>query len=254
MRIFYASDLHIEFPQNYNYIYSELLKIKSNFNKDEDILLLLGDTFVIRNYSIKNNIFDLLSEMFKDVYILFGNHEFYDGYDISLIENEYFKKIRKNVYLVNNITFNYDNHKIILSTLFSNIRLENSLTVSKGMNDFYRIRYKKELLTVTQYNRLHRSNLQFVKDNIVDNCVIGTHYVPTTYVSEPRYKTSKIKDGFVTELFDLIYDNNIKYWLYGHNHYTNEKEINGTIIKSNQMGYYFSIDENFEFFKSLELK
>ena len=249
--IYFGSDLHIEFKQNYNYVYNKL-KDKT-FNNENDILLLLGDTFVIQNYSIQNNIFDLLSEKFKDVYVLFGNHEFYNGFNIALAEKNYFRSIRKNVYLINNYSFHYDNHKIILSTLFSHIKPENEFNAIQVLKDFKQIYYNEKLLTVEIYNKLHKNNLDFIKNEIEDGCIIGTHHVPTSYVINPKYKNSKIRDNFIIELFDMIYDSNIKYWLYGHNHYTVEKEINNTIVSSNQMGYYYSIDENFEFFKHLKI-
>ncbi len=247
--IHFASDLHIEFRNNYNYIYNNILKLKDTPN---DILLLLGDTFVINNIFYNDKFFDLISSKFKDVYLLLGNHEFYNKFDISQAGKQFYKKIRNNVHLVNNFSFYYNKRKIILSTFFSHINPENEFNILNSLNDFKHIYYNNNIITIKQYNEFHKICFEYIKNEIEDNCIIGTHHVPTELVINPEYKNDSIREAFVTEYFDFIYDNNISYWLYGHNHYTNNDKINNTIIKSNQLGYNINIGK-FKLFDIINL-
>lgn len=250
--LYFASDLHIEYIQNYNYVLDQLKnRIFLNF---EDILVLAGDTFIIRNDAIRNQIFDILSEKFKDVYILIGNHELYDGYDASLMTNEIFKKIRKNVYLVNNHTFEYNNYKILLTTLFSHISYTNAWYIQRNTECFSRLKYNKENYNVDYHNYLHEMSLMWLKRNFDDkNNIVITHYAPTRQINSARYMASRINENFTTELFKFIEEFPIKYWVYGHTHYNKDVKLAGTEIISNQMGYYSAICDNFEFFREIKV-
>ena len=257
--IYYASDLHLEQIPNYNHVLYELKQLHNfaylDYNKEKDILILAGDTFIIRWGAIRNQIFDILSDIFKDVYIIIGNHELNWGYDTCLMNDGFFKKIRKNVYLVNNVTINHDGYKIIMTTLFSKID-ENpyvQMVINQSISDFKFNTFFNNKYSINIHNMLFDNSFNYIKNNINgDNIIIATHFAPTFLLQKDDYKTSNIKSMFYTELHDFIYDNeNIKYWIYGHTHYNKNIVINKTQILSNQLGYYNYINEDFEFFKHI---
>lgn len=78
MIIQYASDLHLEFADNWRYLRDNPLEVKG------DILILAGDIGYLGddNYC-KHPFWDWASENFKEVIVCMGNHEFYKYYDIA---------------------------------------------------------------------------------------------------------------------------------------------------------------------------
>src|SRR5450759_538264 len=99
MKIQYASDLHLEFPEN-----KEFLK--------KNPLLSGGDFF---NY---------ISVTFKTTYWIPGNHEYYNS-DLSARTGSFNEKIKENLFLVNNISVIQDDVKLIFSTLWTSISSSN---------------------------------------------------------------------------------------------------------------------------------
>ena len=70
MKIQYASDLHLEFADNWRYLKAHPLEVTG------DILLLAGDIGYLGddNYS-KHPFWDWASENYKEVHCCMGNHE-----------------------------------------------------------------------------------------------------------------------------------------------------------------------------------
>ena len=77
MKIQYASDLHLEFADNWRYLKAHPLEVTG------DILLLAGDIGYLGddNYS-KHPFWDWASENYKELHCCMGNHEFYKYYDV----------------------------------------------------------------------------------------------------------------------------------------------------------------------------
>ena len=80
MKIQYASDLHLEFADNWRYLKAHPLEVTG------DILLLAGDIGYLGddNYS-KHPFWDWASENYKEVHCCMGNHEFYKYYDVATL-------------------------------------------------------------------------------------------------------------------------------------------------------------------------
>jgi len=77
MIIQYVSDLHLEFPDNKDYL------LKHPIRPCADILVLAGDIMTFSSLNKNDGFFDKVSADFKSVYWLPGNHEYYH-YDMSL--------------------------------------------------------------------------------------------------------------------------------------------------------------------------
>lgn len=97
MRIQYASDLHLEFRANSDYVLLNPLEVAG------EVLVLAGDiTLFGRNKYMNSPFFDWCSENYKQTFIIPGNHEYYDGVDLSESLTDFEMMIRPNVRYLNN--------------------------------------------------------------------------------------------------------------------------------------------------------
>ena len=143
MKIQYASDLHLEFADNWRYLKAHPLEVTG------DILLLAGDIGYLGddNYS-RHPFWDWASENYKEVHCCMGNHEFYKYYDVETLPNGYLLEIRSNVFSHYNGIVRIGDTDIILTTLWSRIPLEDAYFTEQVISDFRRILYKGELMTM----------------------------------------------------------------------------------------------------------
>ena len=81
MKIQYASDLHLEFAENWRYLREHPLE------KAGDILVLAGDIGYIgdENYSL-HPFWNQVADQYEQVLVIPGNHEFYKYYDIASLQ------------------------------------------------------------------------------------------------------------------------------------------------------------------------
>jgi len=244
MIIQYASDLHLEFPQN-----REFLKLNPIQPKG-DILLLAGDIIPFSEIGKHSYFFDYLADSFQFVYWIPGNHEYYhsDSAEKCGYLNE---RIRGNVFLINNLSVVHYNVKIILSTLWSKISVANKFVIEQFLNDFHLIKYNGKRFTSEQYNIFHKESLEFIRDEITrevaDKTIVVTHHAPTFFNYPEKYKKSMLNEAFTVELFDFIEANGPDYWIYGHTHFnTPVFEIKKTKLLTNQLGYVHE-NEHFSF-------
>ncbi len=63
--------------------------------------------------------------------------------------------------------------------------------------------------------------------------------MPTFQVVAPCHKDLVLNSAFASDYGDLISNNRIDAWIYGHSHTNIDAEIGGTKVLSNQMGYVF---------------
>lgn len=97
MTIQYASDLHLEFADNREFVE------RGGLTPVGDILVLAGDVSYLGDHKMmKRPFFDWCAEHFRQTYIVPGNHEFYHGYDIALTMEDFEFAYRKNVRYLNN--------------------------------------------------------------------------------------------------------------------------------------------------------
>ena len=232
------SDLHQEFITNY-------YKIPPK----SDYLILAGDIHNICKSNFKL-FFDYVSQNWKEVFYVPGNHEYYDRYQtISYLNKQYklFFKDYTNIHLLDNnsyiLNLNEINIKIIGSTLWS------SITDTQSINDFKFINEKLDtFISKDLFNKLHYESVKYIKDEIDNNnnekIIVITHFPPIQKnTSSPKYVNEKqhIKDYFSSNIL-LDFKNQsdkILCWIHGHTHHSNdfiEPETNIRVI-SNQLGY-----------------
>jgi len=235
LKIQYASDLHIEFPANKEYLKQHPLHAVG------EVLVLAGDIVPFALMDKHQNFFSYVADNFKTTYWLPGNHEYYH-FDIAEKSGELHEKIRSNVFLVNNTSVVHENAKLIFSTLWSHISPGYQWQIERSLNDFHLIKHKGYRFSAEQYNQLHAESLAFIQNELKtvqkEKIAVFTHHCPTFLNYPEQYKGDVLNEAFAVELFDMIETSRIDYWAYGH-HRSNipEFSIENTKLITNQLGY-----------------
>ena len=252
MRIQYASDLHLEFEENTNFLMTNPLKVTG------EILILAGDIHVIGTENwIENPFWDWASKNYKQVIVTYGNHEYYNSCDLSTMKEGFKYKIRDNIYYYYNCVITIDDVDIIVSTLWSHIDKENEKECVMSINDFHLIKYNGKVLTPEVFNEEHKKCLEFIKKSMSESKaktkIIVTHHVPSALLNAEEFKDSDINSAFIVDLTDYIKICGAKYWIFGHSHRNISKKIGKTYCLCNQLGYVTSGEnETFDFDKNID--
>ncbi|MFW0717601.1 metallophosphoesterase [Pedobacter sp. N23S346] len=248
MKIQFLSDLHMECYAN-----KKMLKASPIVPKAE-ILLMAGDIMPLKDINRHLDLFSFLSDNYKQVYWVPGNHEFY-GTDLSEYQQGININIKENINLLKETKIIIERCEIIFTTLWSRISNQNSSYVAGRMPDFSYINFNGKPLTVGDYNLQHTRSVAYL-DAILSTSpgmsrIVVSHHAPT-FVNYPDcYKESKLNEAFATEL--LLSEKKWKtdYWIFGHHHQNvdpfNVKEIK---MRCNQMGYVH-LNEEIKFMSKL---
>jgi predicted phosphohydrolase len=241
MKIQYASDLHLEFSEN-----KEFLK-RNPLLPGGDVLLLAGDIVSFAVMDKHADFFSYISDNFDITYWIPGNHEYYYS-DISEKSGFLNEAIKNNVFLVNNTSVILDNIKFIFSTLWSEIGTLNKWIIQQRISDFQVINYKNSRFSPDHFNELYHESHKFLKSEIEvafhGKTVVTTHHVPVLLNYPEQHKNDVLNEAFAVDLHHLIDDNKIDYWVYGHHHVNVEEfSIGKTKMLTNQLGYV-RYDEN----------
>ena len=239
MRIQYASDLHLEFADNWRHLKQNPIQVSG------EILILAGDIGYLGDQNYQNHLFwDWASENYDQVMVVLGNHEFYQYYDLSTMHEGLVGEIRPNVHYFYNKVVRLGNVDFILSTLWSRIEEKDAPYAEQCVTDFRRIMYRDKILTHREFNMEHDKCVRFIKKSIEKSTakykVVVTHHVPSFQLCASEFEGSALNGAFTVELEDYIMDSDINYWIYGHSHRNIEKTIGSCHCLSNQLGYVFS--------------
>ena len=254
MKIQYASDLHLEFKSNTEYLTTNPMKVTG------DILILAGDIHVIGSPNFMENPFwDWASKNYKQVIVAYGNHEYYKTCDLGTMKDGLKYKIRDNIYYYYNSVITIEDVDIIVSTLWSYIHKENEDACVYGVNDFRVIKYNGDNLTAEIFNNEHKKCLDFIKKSMQESKaktkIIVTHHVPSISLTAEEFRGSAMTDAFTVDLTDYIKKCGAKYWIFGHSHRNINKKIGSTSCLCDQVGYVSSGEnETFSGDKCIELK
>ena len=238
MKIQFASDLHLEFADNWRFLKNNPLQVTG------DILILAGDIGYLGddNYT-RHPFWDWASDNYQQVIACMGNHEFYKLYDIATLRDEFCIPIRRNVSSYYNAVVHLGDTDFFLSTLWARISLKEAYYTELVVSDFRRILYKGDLLTFADFNREHERCLAFLKKSIEESRankkIVVTHHVPSFKMQCPKFVGSSANGAFIVELEDFIEAHDVDYWIYGHSHYNVDVNIGSTHCLSNQLGYVF---------------
>ncbi len=234
MRIQYISDLHLEF---YNKLPDEFIK------READILCIAGDigypySSIYEEYLLK------VSETFRKVFLITGNHEYYNArgnrhHTMEEIENR-IRQIIKTMKL-NNVTFldneyeDYEGYRFVGSTLWSKVEKP---VVDYCINDF---RVIKEM-SVDLYNELHEVSREFLKSSVVTESplpvIVITHHLPSFQLVADEYKDSTALNKYFASKSEDLCVRTMKAWIYGHTHIRSDRISKmGIRFACNPIGY-----------------
>lgn len=233
MKIQICSDLHLEFPANRKWLE------KNPIDAVAETLIIAGDTHYLGNDYSKLDVIKRMSDEFKQVYLIPGNHEFYGGYDFDWAGRSFNENIFENVHMVNNHMVEQEGVKLIFSTLWSLIHIH-IREVTRGMADFRLIQKRREHITVDDYNAAHESCFAFLENAVAEpgKKVVITHHLPSNACNAEEFKNSLLNEGFMVDKTSFIENSDIDYWIYGHSHRNKaEFQLNGTKMVTNQLGY-----------------
>lgn len=235
IKIQYASDLHLEFPQNKEFMKQHPLQPVG------DVLVLAGDIVPFAILDQHQDFFSWVGDHFETTYWLPGNHEYYH-FDLTEKNGAINEKIRSNVFLINNTSVIHNNAKLIFSTMWSKLSPGHQWQIERSLNDFHLIKFNSYRFSAERYNQLHAESLAFITQALTEskaeNIVVCTHHCPTFLNYPEQYKGDVLNEAFAVELYDYIEGSDIKYWIYGH-HHTNTPifAIGNTQLLTNQLGY-----------------
>jgi predicted phosphohydrolase len=242
MKIQYASDLHLEFPLNREWMKEHPLEAAG------DVLILAGDICKLAQREDAEEFFDYLDKNFKHVYWVHGNHEYYGIIPNNIVDFQKHvvpQQFKKNIFLINNAIVTsrlFGTTEFIFSTLWSHVPPEKEFIVQQGVADYKYINMGSRMATVDDTNFMHANDLIYLKQKLevpkTGTRIVTTHHVPTLMNYPERYKNSDISFAFATELHDLIADSDVDYWIYGHSHCNVPPfKIGNTTMLTNQLGY-----------------
>nr|NQU93752.1 metallophosphoesterase [Bacteroidota bacterium] len=234
MKIQYASDLHLEFPHNKEFLKANPLQ------PNGDVLLLAGDIVPFAVMDKHKDFFDFVADNFEMTYWVPGNHEYYYS-DLVDRYGTFHERIRDNVHLLNNTVVRHADVELICSSLWTHISPSNQWKIENSLSDFQVIKYEGNKFTTGQYNLLHEECANFIKEALMakaNKSVVVSHHAPTFYNYPERFKGDALNEAFAVELFNFIEDSVADYWIYGHSHInTVDFKIGSTQLLTNQLGY-----------------
>jgi len=215
MKIQYASDLHLEFAENRNFIEN------GGMEPAGDVLVLAGDVSYLGDRNmIKRRFFDWCSEHFKETLIV------------------------KSVLL--------DDTEFFITTLWTHINPLYLWTIQRGMNDFRHGVLDGARFCANDVDSLHRRCLDWLSSALGGSTakrkVVVTHHCPTMRSEFNGYPGGALNSAFQVDLDSFIETSGVDYWVYGHTHFAggSGSKIGGTILLCNQLGYVFQ-NEHLDF-------
>jgi hypothetical protein len=243
----YISDVHLEFRGSYR-----IEPIAPN-------LALCGDIGWPETVDYHDFISDV-SKKFKNVFVVFGNHEYYNSVSkeekLSLIQKrKYTKNFPKNVYFLNNncvyldvntntIHKSYKDNciKIIGSTLWTNI----TYSTSKLMNDYKCIYFKKDKLinhrnVVNLFKKAKEYILKEIQKEPNVKCILLSHH-GTHPVFFGYNRNDLLFSAYTNNIPELYKQKNLIASISGHSHYSITEKLyfensHSIYFLSNQLGY-----------------
>lgn len=255
----YVSDTHLELLSK--------VPVLVNLDYENETLLLLGDigypASKIYKQFIKN-----CSKDWKNVFVLFGNHEYYNDdyrqtYTMDDIEQN-IKHFPPNVHFLNN-SFKYlsssndvfdnikddiknDNSKndnstkkyikIVGSTLWSDIETHVYLNDNNNIHVTQGSKFSHAMCRILFYSS-RKYILQEIDRESDIKCVLITHHGTHSLCNGEYYKDSPNVSGFITDIPELACKTNLIACINGHTHANINTYIPGTNIQllANCMGY-----------------
>ena len=251
MKFQLVSDIHLE-------LYKELPPLEEILIPSAPNLVLAGDICFILH---KNYVpfFEKISQLYDNIFYVFGNHEYYvqadnggiDGHTFSTLEDtaQNLLKHLKNIFVLNNKSIIIDDLVIIGTPLWCHYTLNHSRKkYIKYINNSDFLLYRNKLIPATNMtNNIHIKQKKWLEDEInkYENkkmILVITHYLPSFKCIPDKWIEDEDNDQFYTDLEHLVKKVNL--WVCGHTHSSTVAHVGRTPIIINPKG---KVGENNEY-------
>ena len=254
MKIQYASDLHLEFPDNSRWIEANPLKVNG------DVLVLAGDIHVLGTIEMfAHPFFDWCESNYAATLIVPGNHEYYGAFDLAQTLDHWDLSVRPHVHVLNNHSVIIDDTEFFLTTLWSRIAPQDEMLVNKHLTDCYRMFYHGHPFKACHFGEVHDVCRQWLDDALRESTakhrVVVTHHCPVLK-EDPRYESNGLTWAFIVPMESYVEQCGADAWIFGHTHYNGARgmRLGGTTMCVNQLGYVKNgIEQGFELDAAIEL-
>jgi predicted phosphodiesterase len=243
MKIAYASDLHFEFEP---LILDDI--------EPADVLILAGDILNVSRFkriteSTRTsdgdditNFFDTVTDKFKHVLMVMGNHEYYGSSIDEAIDTLKELLPYENFHILNGDYIVIDNNLFVGGTLWTDYNNEDPFTLIRAptlIND-YRVIFNGEArVSVPDILARHKHFVKWVEhvDKAgYDNNILITHHSPSMQTTADHYKNDPIMNGLFGSNLDHLLTN-FDYAFFGHQHDPKTPIVNECVMLNNSRGY-----------------
>lgn len=230
MKIYYVSDLHLDFHPDY--------RLPKCEGEDDAVLIIAGDVCEVHLDKCANNISSFLSnvsERFKNVIWISGNHEYYFGSvdnTISLLRE--IANATNTIFLEKEIV-EIDGKRFLGTTLWTDLWKNplSMLEVKQSMNDFKQV----EGLDIDWWIAEHEKSKQWLEENIMQGDIVITHHSPNIRSCPQHHRSSMLSAGFCSyDMVGAFYKEPVL-WIHGHIHTPCDYYVGDTRVVCNPKGY-----------------
>lgn len=238
-KIQYASDLHLEYPKNREFLTQNPLKPVG------DILILAGDIITNTAGHKIEHLYEEWRQQFKYIISIPGNHEFY-GSDVAESYPALTEKLAANHFLLNNATVELEGVRFIASILWTHGPEDQMKKLEKKSNDYRLIKYGEGegaavRLRAADVSAMHAQSVHFLTHELAKpftgKTVVITHHLPSYNLMGFGAYMGILKYYCASNLNRLLKAYPVDYWIFGHLHQTIDKQLFGTRFVSNPLGY-----------------
>ncbi len=248
MHIQYISDIHLEFhdKQNKGAIQPEMF-----VKPVAPYLALVGDIGIPELASYRTFL-HWCSQRWKQVFLVAGNHEFYNVRCPFKTDMESKKEIIQticeglaNVHFLDcsSVYLPEENLRILGCTFWSDIPDGIKEKAMLYMNDSKQILHQKDIpLSPWLFSELHDREKQWLNQEIHkceltnERCLVLTHYLPSYSLIHEKYQGHFLNACFASNSDDLFRPPVIG-WICGHTHTGMKQQIHGIPCVLNPFGY-----------------
>ena len=260
------SDLHLEFAPI-------LRMIELDTDKDS-VLVLAGDVCAVSHYDrIGRRFFKMMSEQFKHIIYVFGNHEFYNGgsflYSREWLKEHFAKDGITNIHLLENETKVIDDVAFVGATLWTDFNKGNPVVMELSrqyMADYSQTFWDHpDRRTNNDWRRLrpqdtydvHKASKQYVfqcakeQKDLGRKVVVVVHHGISEESVHRRFKGNHMNPAFISDLVPEILEVQPNIVVHGHVHNCFDYMVGETRVIVNPRAYP---NENFEWDEALTIE
>ncbi|PYI00411.1 calcineurin-like phosphoesterase [Aspergillus sclerotiicarbonarius CBS 121057] len=239
------SDLHLEINRQY-----PLYEIPVC----AEHLILAGDIGRLTDYDDYRNFLHKQTEQFQWVFLVPGNHEFYNETFTAGLEKakqlEQEPCFKGRLIILHQKRFDVPGSGVTIlgCTLWSKVPPELMDVVRSKAKDFQKIKdwsvedhnasHDSDLAwLLKEIQSIHQENEKAEKRNKKQSILVVTHHAPSLQrTSSPQHAQNPWRVTFGTDVLSQAVDG-VKVWIFGHTHYTTDFKEKGVRVVSNQRGY-----------------